>query len=153
MLCSSCQLDVHPVQEMTANGAGFVSKCPTEGCGAAMERPPVNTVSSSIESEITALKDDVAFLESLTERTDEQAQALFETKKRLHRLLNPVAYVPKATVVPVKLMTPAVQAAQATSVAPIGVGDIFDSLRARLNQLDAERRKILAVLAVADTIT
>ncbi len=34
MICQACMEDVHPVQELQANGRGFSNRCPRVECGA-----------------------------------------------------------------------------------------------------------------------
>lgn len=36
MICDACNENVHPVQEMRANGRGFQTKCPRLECGSPM---------------------------------------------------------------------------------------------------------------------
>ena len=36
MICTGCNENVHPVQELRANGRGFHTKCPRVECGAPM---------------------------------------------------------------------------------------------------------------------
>lgn len=55
MQCEACKAEVHPVQEMLPNGAGFTNRCPRLECGAPMARiEPRNVVGDEVQGPLMA---------------------------------------------------------------------------------------------------
>ncbi len=158
MICNYCNQDVHPVQEMTDNGR-FLSKCPTEGCGAPLTVEPT-TIAPSRASVIESIQEDLERLKTSAAEIENKPQMIDALERRLRRLQRKSAAPAASVALPAPQAVQPTPSAQPAPVAPIvitGDDDIVNFMRTRLQTIDAQKqkldqeaRKIRAMLAVAD---